>query len=53
MPGAPFLFPFAHSGAEMTRTVVIAIGGNSLITDNDHRTVSDQYDAAATTCQHT
>ena len=36
----------------MTRTVVIAIGGNSLISDNDHRTVSDQYDAAATTCQH-
>ncbi len=36
----------------MTRTVVIAIGGNSLISDNDHRTVLDQYDAAAQTCAH-
>jgi carbamate kinase len=36
----------------MTRTVVIAIGGNSLISDNDHRTVVDQYDAAAQTCAH-
>lgn len=36
----------------MTRTVVVAIGGNSLISDNDHRTVTDQYDAAAQTCGH-
>jgi len=36
----------------MTRTVVIAIGGNSLISDNDHRSVSDQYGAAAQTCDH-
>jgi len=36
----------------MPRTVVIAIGGNSLISDNDHRTVSDQYHAAAETCGH-
>jgi carbamate kinase len=36
----------------MTKTVVIAIGGNSLISDNDHTTVSDQYSAAAETCAH-
>ena len=36
----------------MTRTVVIAIGGNSLISDQDHRSVSDQYEAAAQTCGH-
>ena len=36
----------------MTRTVVIAIGGNSLISDNDHSQVPDQYRAAAQTCEH-
>jgi carbamate kinase len=36
----------------MTRTVVIAIGGNSLISDNDHTSVPDQYGAAAETCAH-
>ena len=36
----------------MARTVVIAIGGNSLISDNDHRSVADQYEAAAQTCDH-
>jgi carbamate kinase len=36
----------------MSKTVVIAIGGNSLISDNDHTTVSDQYGAAAETCAH-
>ena len=36
----------------MSRTVVIAIGGNSLISDNDHSKVSDQYQAAAQTCDH-
>lgn len=36
----------------MARTVVIAIGGNSLISDSDHRTVSDQYAAAQQTCAH-
>ena len=34
------------------RTVVIAIGGNSLIADDSHQSVSDQYDAAAQTCVH-
>ncbi len=36
----------------MSRTVVIAIGGNSLISDNDHTEVSDQYRAAVETCGH-
>jgi len=36
----------------MTQTVVIAIGGNSLISDNDHCTVADQFTAAAQTCEH-
>jgi carbamate kinase len=36
----------------MTRTVVVAIGGNSLITDSGHQTVGDQYEAAALTCTH-
>ena len=36
----------------MTKTAVIAIGGNSLISDNDHTTVKDQYGAAAETCAH-
>ena len=36
----------------MTRTVVIAIGGNSLITDKQHQRVSDQYEACAETCHH-
>jgi carbamate kinase len=36
----------------MTRTVVIAIGGNSLIADEAHQTVADQYAAAAATCEH-
>jgi len=31
---------------------VIAIGGNSLITDAEHRTVEDQYEAAAETSLH-
>jgi len=36
----------------VTRTAVIAIGGNSLITDKEHQTVPDQYQAAADTCAH-
>jgi carbamate kinase len=36
----------------MARTVVVAIGGNSLITDSGHQTVNDQYAAAARTCEH-
>ena len=33
-------------------TAVVAIGGNSLITDADHQSVEDQYLAAATTDHH-
>ncbi len=33
-------------------TVVVAIGGNSLITDKDHQTVEDQYIAAGKTDHH-
>ena len=36
----------------MAKTAVIAIGGNSLITDKDHKTVPDQYDATQETCKH-
>jgi carbamate kinase len=36
----------------MAKTVVIAIGGNSLISDSGHQSVGDQYDAAAQTCVH-
>lgn len=36
----------------MTRTAVIAIGGNSLITDKQHQGVPDQYRACAETCRH-
>jgi carbamate kinase len=36
----------------VSRTAVIAVGGNSLITDKEHQTVPDQYQAAAETCRH-
>jgi len=36
----------------MSRTVVVAVGGNSLITDEKHQTVPDQYKAAEATCVH-
>jgi carbamate kinase len=36
----------------VTRTAVVAIGGNSLIRDPGHQTVRDQYLAAAETCHH-
>ena len=36
----------------MAKTAVIAIGGNSLITDKDHKTVPDQYAATQETCKH-
>ncbi len=34
------------------KLAVIAIGGNSLIKDKDHSSVSDQYQAAKETCHH-
>jgi carbamate kinase len=36
----------------MSRTAVVAIGGNSLITDREHQSVPDQYEAAVDTCRH-
>ena len=33
----------------MTKLAVIAIGGNSLISDKKHQTVEDQYQAAKQT----
>ena len=36
----------------MTKLAVIAIGGNSLITDKTHQTVEDQYQAAKQTTYH-
>lgn len=35
-----------------TRVAVVAIGGNSLIKDEKHRTVEDQYQAAKETTRH-
>lgn len=34
------------------KTVVLAIGGNSLITDKEHQSVPDQFQACARTCAH-
>jgi carbamate kinase len=36
----------------MSRIAVVAVGGNSLIKDREHRTVADQYQAVAETCVH-
>ena len=36
----------------MPSTVVIAVGGNSLIADSAHQSVPDQYRAAQRTCAH-
>ena len=36
----------------MKKLAVIAIGGNSLITDNDHQSVADQYKAICVTTRH-
>ena len=35
-----------------TKTIVIAIGGNSLIKDEDHMSVPDQYVAVVETARH-
>ena len=36
----------------MTQTAVVAVGGNSLIKDSQHRSVPDQYAAAAESMHH-
>lgn len=45
---------FSTSAVSRARAplAVIAIGGNSLITDPEHKTVQDQYEAAAETGHH-
>jgi len=34
------------------KTIVVAIGGNSLIKDEEHRSVPDQYAAVVETARH-
>ena len=36
----------------MGRTAIVAIGGNSLISDQQHRSVEDQFRASGVTCRH-
>jgi len=36
----------------MSKVAVIAIGGNSLIKDEEHKSVADQYDAIVETARH-
>jgi len=36
----------------MAKVAVVAIGGNSLIKDKDHRTVPDQFESTHETCVH-
>lgn len=36
----------------MTRTALVAIGGNSLITDKNHPDIPHQWDAVRETCKH-
>jgi carbamate kinase len=36
----------------MTKIAVVAVGGNSLIKDEKHKTVADQYDATVETSKH-
>jgi carbamate kinase len=36
----------------LRKTAVVAIGGNSLIRDEDHQTVADQFEATRETCAH-
>jgi len=38
--------------AQKRKLAVVAIGGNSLIKDEQHKTVEDQYQAAKETCLH-
>jgi carbamate kinase len=34
------------------KTAIVAAGGNSLIIDEQHKSIPDQYEAAATTCRY-
>src|SRR4030095_6367035 len=35
-----------------SRTAIVAVGGNSLIVDEDHQSIPDQFNAAATTSRY-
>jgi carbamate kinase len=37
---------------QLRKVAVVAIGGNSLIRDEDHQAVADQFEAAKETCAH-
>ena len=41
-----------HGGRSKRKSAVVAIGGNSLIKDEQHQSVRDQYVAAGETCWH-
>jgi carbamate kinase len=41
-----------HKEALLTKTAVVAIGGNSLIKDKEHQTVPDQFATTDETCVH-
>lgn len=46
-------FPTEMDTPEVSnRVAVVAIGGNSLVKDDDHQTVADQYDVIRETCRH-
>jgi carbamate kinase len=34
------------------KTAIVAAGGNSLIIDEQHKSIPDQYEAAAITCRY-
>ncbi|MCS6845883.1 MAG: carbamate kinase [Caldilineales bacterium] len=42
----------AQAPSHPAKTAVIAIGGNSLITDKDHQDVASQFNAVRETCKH-
>jgi carbamate kinase len=41
-----------HTGGEMSKLAVVAIGGNSLIKDDAHKSVPDQFSAMRETAAH-
>jgi len=45
-------FPARHKEALLTKTAVVAIGGNSLVKDKEHQSVPDQFAATDETCIH-
>lgn len=41
-----------QTASHPTKTAVVAVGGNSLITDKDHQDVASQFNAVRETCKH-